>query len=150
MKKSILFILVLALLLSATGCGHNSTGEEILLRQEIDLEGVRQIDLANAHNGQTTAITDEAVISKITDFLNEIIGRSDGSGKGCYEGSYTLTFTYKDGTASSLGFGDSDCFYTGTGSDGYPLRYILCGKTVSDDVLPFFSQFDKSGFSWTE
>lgn len=149
MTKHITLILVLSLLFTLTGCGQTTTGEEILLRQECSLENITQISLTNAHNGQTTTITEEAAISEIAVFLNEVIGKPDGSEKGYYEGSYTLTFTYQDGSTGSLGFGDSDCFYTGKGEDGYPVRYILCGKTVSEDVVPFFSQFDQSGFSWT-
>ena len=54
MKKHI--VLILTLLLVLTGCGQASTGEEILLRQECDLENITQIDLTNAHNGKTTTI----------------------------------------------------------------------------------------------
>ena len=149
MKKHVIFILVFSLLFALTGCGQTTTGEEILLRQECSLENITQSDLTNAHNGQTTTITEEAAISEITAFLNEVIGKADGNGKGYYEGSYTLTLTYQDGSTGSLGFGDSDCLYMGEGEDGYPIRYLLCGKTVSENVIPFFSQFDQSGFSWT-
>lgn len=147
MTKHITLILVLSLLFTLTGCGQTATGEEILLRRECSLENITQIDLANAHNGKTTTISEETAISEITVFLNEVIGKPDGSGKGYYEGSYTLIFTYQDGSTGSLGFGDSDCFYVGECEDGYPIRYLLCGKTVSEDVIPFFSQFDESGFS---
>ena len=47
-----------------------------------------------------------------------------------------------------MAFGDSDCFYMGDYGDGYPIRYLLEEITVKEDVIPFFSQFDTSGFQW--
>lgn len=135
-------------MLLLVGCKGEAAGEEMLLSQGLDLSGVSQVDLTNAHNGETTAITEEGAIAEITAFLAEISGRYQGSGKGYYEGSYTLTFHYENDRTASLGFGDSDSFYLGTGDDGYPVRYALADQSVSGDIVPFLSQFDQSGFSW--
>jgi len=128
--------------------GCEEAAEEISLSRELDLAGICQIDLTNAHNGETTMVTQETDIAEITAFLAEISGKYQGSGKGYYEGSYTLTFHYEDDRTASLGFGDSDSFYLGTGDDGYPVRYALANQSVSGDIIPFLSQFDQSGFSW--
>ena len=72
------------------------------------------------------------------------MGKSVGSGKGYYEGSYGLSFYDENGEFFSMAYGDSDCFYMGEGEDGYPIRYILCHINISDDVIPFFSRFDRS------
>ena len=147
MKKRTIWIWILALILLLVGC-KGKAAEEISLSRELDLAGICRINLTNAHNGETTAITEEGAIAEITVFLGEITGKLQGSGKGYYEGSYTLTFHYGDDRTAFLGFGDSDCFYLGTGNDGYPVRYALVDQSVSGDIIPFLSQFDQSGFSW--
>ena len=148
MKRLATWILVVAIVFSAAGCKGRDADGEIQLGQEWKLEDIVKIDLTNAHNGQTTAIADENAISEITAFVGELAGSDGGSGKGFYEGSYTLKFYHEDGRTDSVGFGDSDCFYLGQGADGYPVRYALRGKTVSGDIIPFLARFDESGFSW--
>ena len=150
MKKHLLFIVVLILVLAITGCKNDAPGGEIQLGKEFDFGGVTQVELVNAHNGARTIITDEKNISEITTFVGESVGQSLGSGKGYYEGSYSVAFTYEDGTEFAMGYGDDNVFYMGEGDDGYPIRYRLIHITISDDVIPFLSQYDQSGMIWNE
>ena len=150
MKKHLLFIVVLILVLAITGCKNDAPGGEIQLGKEFDFGGVTQVELVNAHNGARTIITDEKNISEITTFVGETVGQSLGSGKGYYEGSYSVAFTYEDGTEFAMGYGDDNVFYMGEGDDGYPIRYRLIHITISDDVIPFLSQYDQSGMIWNE
>ena len=150
MKKHLLFIVVLILVLAITGCKNDAPGGEIQLGKEFDFGGVTQVELVNAHNGARTIITDEKNISEITAFVGETVGQSLGSGKGYYEGSYSVAFTYEDGTEFAMGYGDDNVFYMGEGDDGYPIRYRLTNITISNDVVPFFSQYDQSGMVWSE
>lgn len=138
MKKFLtLFIL---LLLTFPGCKGNAPGTEIQLKN-YGFDGVTEIHLQNCHNGEYTILQDDEEITVITAFLSEVVGTDPESGKGYYEGTYAITCYYDDGEEFSLAFGDSDCFYMGSGSDGYPIRYQLAGKTIKDDIVPFFSQF---------
>lgn len=82
--------------------------------------------------------------------MEETAGKSQGSGKGYYEGSYSVVFCYEDGDEFLMVYGDDNVFYMGEGDDGYPIRYRLTNKSISDDVIPFFSQYDQSGFVWNE
>ena len=145
LKKSVVLFLLLILALTIAGCKSDAPGGEIQLGREFDFTGVTKISLTNAHNGNITFITEEEDIAEITAFVGETVGKNMGSGKGYYEGSYSLSFYDENGAFFSLGYGDSDCFYMGAGEDGYPVRYILCHINISDDVIPFFSQFDQSG-----
>ena len=144
MKKSVVLFLSLIFVLSIAGCKNDVPGEEIQLGRKYDFADVAKISLTNAHNGNTTIITEEDAITEITAFVGETVGKSVGSGKGYYEGSYSLSFYDETGEFFSVGYGDSDCFYMGEGEDGYPVRYILCHINISDDVIPFFSRFDQS------
>ena len=148
MKKRITVFVALLLAVMLARCQNDAPGGEIQLGREFDFTGTGQIELTNMHNGQVTVITDEQDITAITAFIGETVGKNVGSGKGYYEGSYSVVFYDEAGEILSLGFGDSDCFYMGKGDDGYPIRYILPHITVSEDVIPFLSQFDESGFVW--
>lgn len=145
MKKSVVLFLILILALSIAGCKNDAPGGKIQLGREYEFAGVTKISLTNAHNGNTTIITEEDAITEITAFVGETVGKSVGSGKGYYEGSYGLSFYNENGEFFSMAYGDSDCFYMGEGEDGYPIRYILCHINISDNVIPFFSQYDQSG-----
>ena len=135
--------LTLLLIFTCTGCKSDAPGSEIQLKN-YGFDGVTEIRIQNCHNGEFTILLDADDISAVTAFLSEIVGADPESGKGYYEGSYAIQCFYEDGEEFSLAFGDSDCFYMGKGSDGYPLRYKLAGKTVKADIVPFFSQFDQS------
>ena len=150
MKKLLVFVLVLMFVFAIAGCKSDVPGGEIQLGQECDFSGVTQVELVNAHNGAYTIITDEKNISEITAFVGETVGQSLGSGKGYYEGSYSVAFTYEDGTEFAMGYGDDNVFYMGEGDDGYPIRYRLTSITISNDVIPFFSKYDQSGMVWSE
>lgn len=150
MKKLLVFVLVLIFVFAIAGCKSDAPGGEIQLDKEFDFGGVTQVELVNAHNGACTIITDEKNISEITTFVGESVGQSLGSGKGYYEGSYSVAFTYEDGTEFAMGYGDDNVFYMGEGDDGYPIRYRLTNITISNDVVPFFSQYDQSGMVWSE
>ena len=144
MKKVLVLLLIL---LTLSGCKSDAPGSEIQLKN-YGFDGVTEIRLQNCHNGEFTVLLDEADIASVTAFLSEVVGADPESGKGYYEGTYAVKCIYEDGEEISLAFGDSDCFYMGKSGDGYPLRYRLTGKTVKDDIVPFFSQFDQSGFQW--
>lgn len=148
MKRIIAFILVVTLASVIVGCKNDAPGGEIQLGREYDFGGVTSVKLVNGHNGYSTTITDEKNIAEITEFVGETVGKIQGSGKGYYEGSYSVVFYYENGETFLLTFGDSDWFYMGKGDDGYPIRYILCHINISDDVIPFFSQYDQSGMEW--
>ena len=141
-KLTVLFVLILALVLA--GCGQDAPGGEIQVRDLCDLAETTQIILTNAHNGERVYIKDKAQIEEIAAFVGETVGQYDGSGKGYYEGTYTVEFYIGEENIFSLGYGDSNCFYTGKGNDGYPLRYLLVDRTIQDDVLPFFTPYDPS------
>ena len=144
MKKILVLLLIL---LTLSGCKSDAPGSEIQLKN-YGFDGVTEIRIQNCHNGEYTILRDAADIAAVTAFLSEMVGTDPESGKGYYEGSYAIKCIYSDGEEFSLAFGDSDCFYMGKGGDGYPLRYQLTGKTVKGDIVPFFSQFDQSGFQW--
>ncbi len=138
------WLILLALLLMFAGCKNDAPGGEIQIGRENDFSGVTQVKLVNGHNGSTSFITDENAIAEITSFVGETIGKSLGSGKGYYEGSYSVVFSYENGEEFSLSYGDDNVFYMGVGDDGYPVRYALCHINISDDVIPFFAQYDQS------
>ena len=141
MKKLVAFVLCLAFLFA--GCKSDAPGSEIQLKN-YGFDGVTEIRLQNCHNGEVTVLLDEADIASVTAFLSEVVGADPESGKGYYEGTYAVNCIYEDGEEFSLAFGDSDCFYMGKGGDGYPIRYLLTGMTIADDVVPFFARFDQS------
>ena len=150
MRRIPLCLILLLFLLMFAGCKKDAPGGEIQLGRVFDFSGVTQVKLVNGHNGSTSVITDENTIDEITAFVGETIGKSVGSGKGYYEGSYSIVFTYENGGEFSLSYGDEDVFYMGYGDDGYPMRYTLCHINIPDDVIPFFSQYDKSDSVWSE
>ena len=141
MKKLALLLLVLTIVIAISGCKRDAPGGEIQLGREYDFSGTTQITLTNCHNGQVTIITDENEITEIITFVGDTIGKALGSGKGYYEGSYSVEFSYENGEEFLLGYGDDNVFYMGKGKDGYPIRYQLIHITIADDVIPFFSQF---------
>lgn len=147
MKRILALIFALWITFAFPGCSSDAPGSEIQLKN-YGFDGVTEIRLQNCHNGEFTVILDENDIAAITAFLSEVVGANPESGKGYYEGTYAIKCIYEDGEEFSLAFGDSDCFYMGKGSDGYPLRYHMTGKTIKDDIVPFFSPFDQSGFQW--
>ena len=143
MKKLLSLILASVLVFTLFGCNKDSTGSEVKLA-DLDFSTVNRISLQNCHNGEYTTILEENDISAITSFLKKVTGTDSGSGKGYYEGTYAIICYRNDETVFSMAFGDSDCFYTGKGGDGYPIRYLLTGMTIADDVVPFFARFDQS------
>ena len=150
MKKLLVFIPVLIFVLAIAGCKSDAPGGEIQLGREFDFSGITQVQLTNCHNGQDTIINDEEKIAEIIAFVGDRIIKPLGSGKGYYEGSYSVVFFYDNGEEFILTFGDDTVLYMGEGDDGYPIRYRLTDITISDDVIPFFSQFDQSGMVWNE
>jgi hypothetical protein len=144
--KNRLFILFLVLALLLIGCKAEASTE--LHLSDFDLSGTDQIRLQNAHNGHFTILSKPEDIAEITAFVQDVVGTDPESGKGYYEGTYSVAFYRNEENIFSFAFGDSDCFYTGKGSDGYPIRYLLKDITIRDDVIPFLSQFDQSGFKW--
>jgi hypothetical protein len=145
MKKvlAIGFLIVLLILGGILLFPSKGPGARIQLGN-YDLEGITKIELTNCHNGCRTDIAEETDIAAILDFVTPVIGEYSGSGKGYYEGSYALALYRGEKQVLSLAFGDSDCFYMGKGRDGYPVRYLLVNKTVGEDIIPFFAQFDQS------
>lgn len=144
MKYAIVFFVILAIVLGAAMLPKDAPGGELSL-DSMDFSGITEILLTNCHNGAVNRIKDPEAIRQITGFLNRVSGGHPESGKGYYEGSYSLALYRGEEEVFSLAFGDSDCFYTGKGADGYPLRYPLADMTVQGDVIPFFSAFDESG-----
>ena len=145
--KRFALALFLCIALVLTGCGRKDVAPQAALADHIP-ETATKIVLQNAHNGQFTHITDAGTVAQITAFLRTVTGTGAESGKGYYEGSYCIAFCQGEETMFSMAFGDSDCFYMGDYGDGYPIRYLLEEITVKEDVIPFFSQFDTSGFQW--
>ena len=150
MKKHLFFIFVLILALAITGCKNDAPGGEIQIGREYDFSGVTQVKLVNGHNGYSTTITNEADMANIISFVGDTVGKPLGSGKGYYEGSYSVVFVFDNGEEFYLTYGDDTVFYTGEGNDGYPVRYRLIHMNISDDVIPFFSQYDLSTLDSTE
>ena len=144
MKKLIIFLFVLTFAVAITGCKNEAPGGEIELGRAYSFDGVTQVTLTNAHNGYTVVITDKEDVAQIVAFVGKTVGKPTGSGKGYYEGSYCVDFFYENGQEFSIGYGDDNVFYMGKGNDGYPIRYRLTNITISDDILPFFSQYDES------
>lgn len=150
MKKHLYFIFVLVLALAISGCKNDAPGGEIQIGREYDFSGVTQVKLVNGHNGYSTTITNEADMESIISFVGGTFGKPLGSGKGYYEGSYSVVFTFDNDEEFLLTYGDDTVFYLGEGDDGYPIRYRLININISDDVIPFFSQYDQSGMVWNE
>ena len=150
MKKPAAFFLALLAVLSFVGCRQDAPGGEILVGSAYDLGGATQIRLVNGHNGYSSIITDANDIAEITAFVGDTVGKSLGSGKGYYEGSYSVTFCYDAGEEFLLAYGDDAVFYMGIGDDGYPVRYRLIHYGITEDVIPFFSRYDQSGMVWEE
>ena len=136
MKKVLSLILVILTCLILAACSKE------LKLSSLNLDGTEKVILTNMHNGEKTEIADKADVDKIVSFVGEVVGTEDGSGKGYSEGTYDLSFVKGNGETVDVGFGDSDCFYTGKGDDGYPIRYLLKDKTVNDDIVPFFAGFE--------
>ena len=150
MKKLAVYILVLIFVLIIVGCKQDASGEEIQVGREVDFDGVIQIKLTNGHNGYSTTIADETDMANIISFVGDTVGKPMGSGNEYYEGSYSVTFYYEDGEEFHLIYGDDAAFYMGNGDDGYPIRYRLTNMSITDNVIPFFSQYDNSGMVWNE
>lgn len=144
MKRLFAFILILILQLAIAGCTNDAPGGEIQIGREYDFYGVTHVRLVNGHNGYSTTITDETDIANIISFVGDTVGKPQGSGKGYYEGSYSIVFVYDNAEEFLITYGDDNVFYLGIGNDGYPIRYVLCHISISDDVIPFFSQYDPS------
>ena len=141
-KLLIALALVLALVLLPDLLQKEAPGGEYSPGSE-DLSGVDRIVLTNCHNGRKTDLTDPEAIASVIAFLRKTVGSHPESGRGYYEGSFSLELFRGDTEVLSLAYGDSDCFYTGKGADGYPLRYPLTGMTVKEDVVPFFSGLEE-------
>ena len=148
MKRLLALILTFLVALTVAGCRQDAPGGEIQISREVDLSGITQIKLINAHNGYSTTIIDETDIMNITAFVGGTCGKPMGSGKGYYEGTYSVIFCYENGEEFLVTYGDDNAFYMGKGEDGYPIRYRLTNITISEDVLPTFSLYDQSGMVW--
>lgn len=117
---------------------------------------VQSIVLHNQHNGKDTYIENPEDVQAICDFIITVRGINGTSGKGYYEGSYSLAM-YGNASASlaileeedeifSIGFGDSDAFFYGEYGDGHPVRCQLDDMTI-DEVISFFQQYDEHPIS---
>ena len=148
MKRILTLILVCTIALVIAGCQSDAPGGEIQIINEIELAGITQIKLINGHNGDSTTITDETDITNIVAFVGGTCGKPLGSGKGYYEGTYSVIFYYENGEEFLITYGDDEVFYMGAGEDGYPIRYRLTNITISEDVLPTFALYDQSGMEW--
>ena len=145
MKKAFYFIFILILTFCVVGCKGDAPGGEIQIGREYAFSGILQVKLVNGHNGYSTVITDETDMANIISFVEDTVGKPLGSGKGYYEGSYTVVFSDEEGKEFLLTYGDDNVFYMGTGDDGYPIRYRLIHQTIAEDIIPFFSRYDQSG-----
>lgn len=147
MRKWSMLLGIFCLVGLLAGCGGRNTGAQQALAEQ-DLGDITKIVLTNCHNGQRTVLTDPEALAEIVEFLQRVEGEKPESGRGYYEGSYSVALYRDEEPVLSLGFGDSDCYYMGDYGDGYPVRRQLVGMTIRGDVIPFFSRFDASGFSW--
>lgn len=150
MKRMLSLIMALVLMLALTGCKDEAPGGEIQISNTIDLSGINQVKLVNGHNGYSTMITEETDVANIVAFVGGTCGKPMGSGKGYYEGSYTVVLIYENGEEFQVTYGDDVVFYMGQGEDGYPIRYRLTNITIIDDVIPTFSLYDQSGMVWEQ
>ena len=148
MKKTSSFIMIILLALTFACCQQDAPGGEIQVSDEVNIDGVVQIKLVNEHNGYATTITDETDIANIVAFVGGIVGKPMGSGKGYYEGTYSVVFNYENSSEFTLTYGDDNVFYMGKGEDGHPIRYRLSNITISNDVLPSLSLYDQSVMIW--
>lgn len=148
MKRLTAMILAFLFALSIAGCKQDAPGGEIQVSNVVSVDGVTQIKLVNGHNGYATILSDETDITNIVAFVGGTCGKPMGSGKGYYEGTYSVIFYYENGEEFLLTYGDDNVFYMGKGEDGYSIRYRLTNITISDDVLPTFSLYDQSGMEW--
>ena len=148
MKRILVLTMVIALVLTIGGCSNDAPGGEIQVGDHVELSGITQVKLVNGHNGYSTIITDETDITNIVAFVGGTCGKPMGSGKGYYEGTYSVVFYYENGEEFLLTYGDDNVFYMGKGEDGYPIRYHLTNITISEDVLPTFALYDQSGMVW--
>ena len=139
MKRIFCLLLLLCLLLP--GCSQSP--EKTMDLKEVLSRDITAIHLTNCHNGKVTVIRDSEDIARILAFLQSFRGNGGHSGKGYYEGSYALALFQGQEQVFSMAFGDSDCFFSGKGEDGYPVRYLLEQGSV-DSVIAFFSVFDES------
>jgi len=152
MKRISLIVLCLVLVASLAGCGNDSDSRKISF-SDMDYSAVQSGILRNMHNGQGTYISDAESIRQLCALLRSVRGIDGQSGKGYYEGSYTLTLYANESPTQavlkeetplfSICFGDSDAFFYGEGTDGYPVRYSLSGISI-DEVIETLSQFDLS------
>lgn len=114
---------------------------------DLNAAEVTAVTLQNAHNGIFTHIIDPDSIAGICDIIKSVYGSNGISGKGYYEGSYSVTLYNADEKIMSVGFGDTNSFFYGKGKDGYPIRYDLEGLSI-DGVIRLLSEYDISGFDW--
>ena len=114
---------------------------------DLDTEEVSIVELKNLHNGEYTFLVDQTDIIAVCDFLRDLSGIYVGSGKGYYEGTYQIQLLNDDQVLFSIGFGDSNSFHHGTGSDSYPNRYEPAGTDITK-IVSFLSHYDSSGFVW--
>ncbi len=148
MKRILAMTMVFTLVLTIVGCSNDAPGGEIQVSDHVEFSGVTQVKLINGHNGYATLISDETDIMNIVAFVGGTCGKPMGSGKGYYEGTYSVVFYYENGEEFLLTYGDDNVFYMGKGEDGYPIRYRLTNITISEDVLPTFTLYDGSGMEW--
>lgn len=121
------------------------TGEEDKIDfSDVPFGDIACVEITSGHTGNSVFIREEKDIKGILDFLAEVKGVGRMSGKGYYEGSFSVTL-YESDTRQPvfrIGFGDESTFYYGVNDidKGYPNRYELEGMTV-DEVVGFFERY---------
>lgn len=105
---------------------------------------IRWVTITSGHTGNSVSVQDKEEIRKILDFLGNVKGTGRMSGKGYYEGSYSVALYGADAgqPVCSIGFGDQAVFYYGENEEdkGYPNRYELDGMTI-EEVMGFFEEY---------
>lgn len=113
-----------------------------------DFDDISQVILYNCHNGRYSFIDDRQSVLDICAFIKGLSGKSGESGKGYYEGTYSIQLQSENEEAVfEMVFGDDNVFYYGKGEDGYMRRFRLIDQT-SKEIASFLAQYDMSGFEW--
>ncbi|MBQ7130527.1 MAG: hypothetical protein IJO21_05770 [Oscillospiraceae bacterium] len=115
--------------------------------RSLDKDSVTEVTLHNGHNGQFTHLVDREAAEEICDILKSVYGVNGTSGKGYYGFTYTVKLYSGKEEILTIGFGDDDAFFHGTGEDGYPIRYELEGLS-REGILRLLSRYDESGYDW--
>lgn len=144
-RKTVLLSAVITLIVLFAGCENAKTSVSF---ENENFENISRVVLYNCHNGKSSCIDNPQSISDICTFLRRVSGEAKESGKGYYEGTYTVELQSQAGmTQFEITFGDSDVFYYGKGDDGYKIRFRLVNQTAKD-ITEFLEVYDTSGFVW--